>query len=269
MLTLPNADHGGTEVPEILVCDQSGHSVRRALPVRLSGLAAVRAKRLSGFGQGSGEPFRVKDGFVVEHKVGGARQFDGDDGVGFELVAVHPSLQLLGQRLELVVVAFGDDGSFAKGPTQVGVAEFGPAQALDLAGAGDGAFDQATVREEIFDGGEALDVADLVENGQAQGFTDARDGLEEDILTASDAFGLALQFFVELEDLLVEVADHGHVVFEGDLAQGMVFSFEQLLLPGVADVAGLFGWGAVVGQLMGVDARQVLADGHHSERHQT
>ncbi len=70
--------------------------------------------------------------------------------------------------------------------------------------------------------------------------------------------------------------DHGQVVFEGDLAQRVVLGLEQLLFPEVADAAGLLYRGAVVGQLVGVDAgqqfgsppdiedalAQVLADGH-------
>ena len=48
-------------------------------------------------------------------------------------------------------------------PAQIGIAQLGAAQALDLAGAGNGAFDQPAIGEEIFDGGEAGDVTDLVE----------------------------------------------------------------------------------------------------------
>jgi hypothetical protein len=66
------------------------------------------------------------------------------------------------------VIAFGNDGGFAESPAQVGITQLGAAQALDLAGAGDRAFDQAAVREEIFDGGETFDVAELVEDGQAR-----------------------------------------------------------------------------------------------------
>jgi hypothetical protein len=33
-----------------------------------------------------------------------------------------------------------------------------------------------------------------------------------------------------LKDLLVEVLDHGQVVLEGELAQGMILSLEELLL---------------------------------------
>ncbi len=50
--------------------------------------------------------------------------------------------------------------------------------------------------------------------------------------------------------------DHGQVVLEGDLAQGMVFGGQERFFPGIADAAGLPGRGAIVSQLMGVDARQ-------------
>ncbi len=152
------------------------------------------------------------------------------------------------------MVAFGDDGGFAEGPAEVGVAELGAAQALDLAGAGDGAFDQAAVGEEVFDGGEAVNVDDLIEDGQAEAFADAGQGLEEGVFATGDAFSLAVEFLLELKDLLIEVADHGQVVLERDLAQRMVFGFEEKLFPEVAGTPGLFGWGAVVGQLVGVDA---------------
>ena len=62
------------------------------------------------------------------------------------------------------MVAFTDDSGLTEGPAQVRIAELGAAQAFDFAGTGDGAFDQAAVREEVFDGGEALDVADLIED---------------------------------------------------------------------------------------------------------
>ena len=42
-----------------------------------------------------------------------------------------------------------------------GVAEPGAAQAFDFAGAGRGAFDQATAEEEVLDGGEAVEVTDV------------------------------------------------------------------------------------------------------------
>lgn len=58
-------------------------------------------------------------------------------------------LQSLREWTNQVVIAFGNDGCFAEGPAQVGIAEFGAAQPLDLAGAGDGAFDQAAVGDEV------------------------------------------------------------------------------------------------------------------------
>ena len=55
---------------------------------------------------------------------------------------------------------------------------------------------------------------------------------------------------------MIEVSDHGQVVFEGELAQGMVLGGQQLFLPGIANAAGLFGRDAVVGQLMRMNAGQ-------------
>ena len=55
---------------------------------------------------------------------------------------------------------------------------------------------------------------------------------------------------------MIEVSDHGQVVFEGELAQGMVLGGQQLFLPGIANAAGLFGRDAVVGQLMRLNAGQ-------------
>ncbi len=102
---------------------------------------------------GSDQALGVKNGFVLEHEIDGARQLDGQDRVGFEFVAAHLRLQALRQRADQVVIAFGDDRGFAKGPAQIGVAQLGPAQTLDLAGAGHGAFDQPTIAQEIFDRG--------------------------------------------------------------------------------------------------------------------
>jgi hypothetical protein len=53
---------------------------------------------------------------------------------------------------------------------------------------GDGAFDQAAVAQEIFDGGEPIDVADLVENGQSKILTDSRDRLQQRVIATGDGF---------------------------------------------------------------------------------
>ena len=223
-------------------------------PVRRCRFSAARAKSVPG--QRGHQPVRIENGFVFEHEVNGSSQFDRDDRVGFELVAVHLLFQPLGQRSDPEVIAFGDDRSLTEGPAQIRITQLGPAQALDLAGAGHRAFDQPTVGEEIFDRGEARDVADFVEDGQAQVFTDPRHALQEGILATSDLFGLSLEFFFQGKDLLIEMANHGQVVFQGDLAQGIVFGRQQLFLPGIACAASLPGGQPVVGQLMRMDAGQ-------------
>jgi hypothetical protein len=55
-------------------------------------LPAARAKA---FLQRSDQALRVENRLVLEHEVDGASQFDGHDGVGLELVAVHLGLQPL------------------------------------------------------------------------------------------------------------------------------------------------------------------------------
>ena len=142
----------------------------------------ARAKSVSA--QGRHQPVGVEGGLVLEHEIDGAGQLDGQHGVGLELVAVQPRFEPLRQRADDQWIAFGNHGRFAKGPAQIGIAELGPAQAFDLARAGDGAFDQPAVGEEIFDGGEAGDVADLVEKGQAEIIADARCGLQQGEIAA-------------------------------------------------------------------------------------
>ena len=55
------------------------------------------------------------------------------------------------------------------------------------------------------------------------------------------------------------------VVLEGDLAQGMVLGLEELLFPIIAAAAGLFGRGAVMGQLVGVDAVEQFGEAPDEE----
>src|SRR6266576_2593853 len=76
-------------------------------------------------------------------------------------------------------------------------------------------------------------------SGQAQVFTDPRHALQQRIVAAGDFFGLSLEFFFECEDLLIEMANHGQVVFQSDLAQRIVFGRQQLFLPGIARAPGL------------------------------
>ena len=192
----------------------------------------------------------VEDSFGLEHKIDGASEFDGQDGVGLELT--HAGLQALAERPDQGVVAFGDDSRFAEGPTQIGIAQFGAAQALDLAGRSDGAFDEAAIGEEIFDRREAGDVADLVEDGHGQDGADAGDGLQEGEVGRGVGLGQLDQMSIQGGDLGVIMADESQGVLEGELVNRMRFVGQEMLLPAVA-VGGRDG-GAVMSQLMGLNA---------------
>ena len=163
------------------------------------------------------------------------------------------------------MIAFGDDSDFAEGPAKIRVAQLSPAQALDLAGAGHGALDQATVGQEVFDCREALDVADLVEDGHAQVFADAGDSLKQGILARGRLFGEPVELFFELGDLGVEMADHAHFILDGQLAHGMIFVCQEALFPGITVGPGLADGWAVVGQLKGLDAGQEVRALPHEE----
>ena len=62
------------------------------------------------------QPLGIKDGFVLEHVIDAAGQFDGQNGVGLVLVAIHAGFETLIERAQEGLIAFGDDGGFAKGP---------------------------------------------------------------------------------------------------------------------------------------------------------
>jgi len=226
-------------------------------PVRPCGLSAARTK--FGVCQFGNQPFGVKDRFVLEHEIDGPGDLDGQHGVGLEFITVHPCFQSLGQRTDDGVIALGDDGRFAKGPAQIGVAQLGTAQALDLASTGHGPFDQPTVGEEIFDRGKAADVADLVKDDGTEVFADAGDRLEQRVIARGDSPREPLQLGFDDDDLGVEMADHGHLVLESQLTDGMIFVGEDLLLPEIlVEAVAADDSGAVVCQLMGMDAGQQI-----------
>ena len=203
------------------------------------------------------EAFGIEDGFGLEHEIDSAGELDGQHGVGLELIG-EPRFEPLGERAE-ERIAFGNDGRFTKGPAEIRITEFGSAQALDLAGAGDGAFDQAAVREEIFDAGKAGDVADLVENGQAEVITNARRGFQQGEVAAAGLFGEVQQLFFKTGQLGIVMADERQVILQGELADGIGFAGEEVFLPGFAVVKRLAGGGPVISELMGLDAGQEFA----------
>ena len=174
-------------------------------------------------------------------------------------IATHFGFQSLGQRTDDRVVALGNHRRFAEDPAQIRIAEFGAAPALDLAGTGHRAFDPAAVTQEILDGGEALDVADFVEERQAQVFADAGDGLEQGVIAPGRGLGELLELGFQGRDLRVVMADQGQIVLEGQLANRVVFLRQQLFFPGIAVGTGLANQWTVMGQWMGLDAGQQFA----------
>ena len=69
-------------------------------------MAAGRSKALS-LGHGANEAFGIENRFVLEHEVDGAREFDREDGIRLELVALEARLEPLGHGADEGVIAFG------------------------------------------------------------------------------------------------------------------------------------------------------------------
>ena len=151
-------------------------------------------------GKSFNQALGVESGFVFEHEINGSCQLDGDHGVGFKFVAAIFGLQTLVERPDERRIAFGNDGGFAKSPAQIRIAQFGSAQPLDLPGTCDGAFDQAAIGEEVFHRWKTGNVADLVEDGEAETVADSGDAQEQCEVAGSDLFGLFLQFVIELAE---------------------------------------------------------------------
>lgn len=78
--------------------------------------------------------------------------------------------------------------------------------------------------------GEAREVADLVEDRQAQMLADAGRGLAQDVIARGDFLGEPLELGFQGNRLLIEMAGQDQFVLERELADGVVFTGQQSLL---------------------------------------
>ena len=203
----------------------------------------------------------VKASAVFEHEVDGPSEFVCENGVGLELT--HLGFQAVGISAEQRMMTFGQDGCFAQGPAQVGIAQFGSAQPLDLAGAGHGSLDQTAVAAEALNGGKAVDVLDFVENGQGQRLSDTRDGLEQGVIAGGDAASGGEQLGFQFEDHFIVVADHGQVGLERGLVVGIGEGLGQALAPRLT-IAAAAGHGFfTLGQLETLQALEQFGSAPH------
>ena len=198
------------------------------------------------------ELVEIKGFPVLKHEVDGATQLAGEDGVAFELAVLR--FEASGVGVEIFVVAFAKHGGLTEGPSQIGVAELGPPEALDLAGTGDGALDEATVAEEVLRGGKTVDGLDFVENGQSQGLADAGDGAQQGEVARLFPFGDSEEFLFQLLDGVVVLNDQLDILLKGKTLTGVFGGFEEGLEPFLAVVAELGDRTIAPGHLAGADA---------------
>lgn len=100
--------------------------------------------------QSGDEALGVKDGFAFEHEINGARELNGDDGVGLEFIPTHARFKFLRERPDDFVIALGDARGFAKSPTEIRITQLGATKTFDLADGSHGAFDEAANKTESF-----------------------------------------------------------------------------------------------------------------------
>ena len=111
------------------------------------------------------------------------------DGKGFRfsMFALQASQEFLAFR----VVAEKQDSRFREGPLEMNVADLFAGEPIVLPGRLATALHQATIGDKLLHPLEARDVMDLVENGQGQDFSDARDRAEQIEGVVILLFGLA------------------------------------------------------------------------------
>jgi hypothetical protein len=114
---------------------------------------------------------------AMEHVIDGTGQLLGQYGEGFTLVIFF--LQAGEVFLRCRMVSEEQDGGFRKGPLQVGVADLGARRSVAFASRFLGTFDEAAIRDEILDPGEARDIMDFIEQHEAENLADAGHGLQQ------------------------------------------------------------------------------------------
>ena len=192
----------------------------------------------------------------LQHVVDGAGELGGQDGVALVLAA--PGGEPIGVGRQQGVVAFGDDGGLAEGPAQIGVAHLAAAEALDLSGAGDGAFDQPAVAEEVLVGRETLHGIHFVEDRQTQHPSDARRGQYQPVVAFVVRLGQMFELLVQHLDLGVVGLHDFHVARGAEPVQRVLVLLQDALFPDLPVVSALGGGDEPLSHLVHRQVRQQL-----------
>src|SRR5688572_15993134 len=112
------------------------------------------------------EPFRVERLAPKQHVIDRTAQLGRENAQGFSLpvLLLKPGEVLLSGR----VATQEQCGGFREGPFQMDVAHLASRRLFDLASRLVGSLDQAGIGQEVLDAGEALNVVNLIEQGQGE-----------------------------------------------------------------------------------------------------
>src|SRR3990170_2031990 len=128
-------------------------------------------------------PLRLREALDVErlvaseHEVDGASELVCEDRERFGLGVL--AFEAAEQRLALRALGHEQHGGFREGPLQVGVADLGAAGPEALSGRALLALHQSGVGGEVLDRGEAANIMDLVEEGEAEDLAGAGQGRQQ------------------------------------------------------------------------------------------
>ena len=120
------------------------------------------------------EPRHVEGLVAEEDVVHRSAQLVGQDGQGFRLAMLRG--RVLEPGLRGGILAKEEHGGLREGPLQMRVADLRAGGAGAFAAGLFGASDQPSVGREVLDGGETMDVVDLVEDDEGEDLPDAGNG---------------------------------------------------------------------------------------------
>jgi hypothetical protein len=125
----------------------------------------------------------LKSHLTLEHRIDRPGQFMRQDAQGFAFVMFF--LQAGQIFLPLRIIAQEQRGRFAKGPFEVGVADFRACSAYTFAAGFLAALDQTAIRGAILHPWKAVDAVDVAAQHEAENLADTGDGLEQYRVLAS------------------------------------------------------------------------------------
>src|SRR5215218_3480789 len=180
------------------------------------------------------EPLQLQGAAPQQHVVDGPAQLGRQDAQrsSLPMLLFKSSEILLSHR----VAAQKQGGSFGEGPLEVDIDHLPTGKFFRLAGRLMRSLHQASIGEKVLDPGEAAEVVNLVEQGQRENLSDARDGAQEEEVPVVVLADLVKQVELHVTDDLIVAVEQSDVGGDGHLDGVVVEVFDD-----GASILGLVG----------------------------